>query len=171
MSSTIEQQIIRVLNGQASSLGEVRLSAIPRWGELYRRAGLGLPTPNVERQVYRSEGELRTHRALLARILGWRNGSIPLPPNIRRCRYCSRFFQVESRGNRVYCEPKTCGAYYRMRKKRQKDRERKLARVRVAWQRYREPDRKFKAARRACVTQKFVSEAIRRGELPKKRRG
>jgi hypothetical protein len=167
MSSDLNLQILRVLNGQAFSLGKVRLPAIPGWTRLYERAGKGLPTPNVEEQVYKSERPLRERRALLATILGWRNGTIPLPSNIRRCLYCATFFQVESQASQLYCKkPKACGAYYRMRKKKRADRERKLARLRGAWKMCREPDRKFKAARKAGVTSKFVSDAIRRGELP-----
>jgi hypothetical protein len=165
MGSALDRQIIRVLNGQAFSLGKVKLGSVSGWARMYQRALLGLPTPNVREQVYESESLLRERHVLLATILGWRDGSIVLPARYRRCRQCAKFFQVESRATRLYCDSDTCGAYYRMKKKRTADRERKLATLQGAWNMCREPDRKFKAARKAGVKLKFVSDAIRRGEL------
>jgi hypothetical protein len=165
MSFVLDRQILRILNGQAFSLGEVKLVPVSGYARLYERMLRGLPTPNVERQVSQTETVQRERRKLLATVLGWRSGSIPMPPSIRRCRHCAKFFLVESRANKLYCEPKTCGAYFRMRKKKRADRKQKLAKLRGAWMMCREPDRKFKAARKAGVTLKFVTSALTRKEI------
>lgn len=165
MSSILDRQILRILNGQAFSLGEVKLLPVLGWARLYERMRRGLPTPNVEERVSGSETVLRERRKLLATVLGWRNGSIQLPSRIRRCRHCTKFFLIENRTNQLYCTPKTCGAYFRITKKKGKDRDRKLAKLRSAWNMCREPDRKFKAARKAGVTLKFVAYALTRKEI------
>ena len=173
---TIEykERTVKVLNGEAFSLGVVYLPGL----RSFKRFQKGLLTPEESRAFRKLmrkhwQPEQDAHNQL-AEILRWRDGA-PRPSDIRRCRYkrCSRFLLVrENRTDRCYCSAK-CGRNYRasksMNAKIQKVRERKLKRVRSAWRAFRgRPDWKERIARRARVTVNFISYAIRRGELGKR---
>lgn len=161
-----KERAILILNRQAFSLGEIRLPAIPEWQKFKDGLLFGEDLQSLYRKWRDTDQPWQDAREQLAIVVEWRNGSRPLPSDIRRCAYCSKFYLVTNRADKQYCDPKTCGAYHRMKRKRGKDRERKLARLRAALKRFRGmPDWKERAARRARVTPNFISYAIRRGEI------
>jgi hypothetical protein len=172
--ATIEykKRAVRVLNGEAFSLGEVRLPGLRRYKQFRKGLLTGEESHTFVRLMRKTWKLEQDTRDQLAAIVRWRNGA-DLPPDIRRCRYrrCSRFLLVRSsRVDRCYCSPK-CGRNYRasksMNAKIQKVRERKLKRVRLALGAFQgRPDWKEQAARQARVSPNFISYAIRRGELP-----
>jgi len=169
-----KERAIKVLNGEALSLGAVTLPGLRDFAR-YKKGWL----TGAERHAFRGK-MLATWQPVqrghdqLSDILKWRGGAA-LPSDVRRCKYkkCSRFFLVrKKRPTRLYCSPKKCGRNFRCSKsmngKIQRIRERKLKRVRLALKAFRRiPDWKKRVARRARVTQNFVSYAIRRGELPR----
>jgi hypothetical protein len=168
-SIPVKERAILILNRRAFSLGEIRRPALfPELEWQKYRDGLlfGEELKTFYRKCRDADQPLHEAREQLATVMEWRNGSRPLPPDIRRCTYCSKYFLVKHRANKQYCDPKTCGAYHRMKKKKGKDRERKLARVRDVLKGFRRmPDWKQRAARRSGVTPHFITHAIRRGEL------
>ena len=166
-----KERAIRVLNGQAFSLGSVHFNGMAEW-EQFRRGLLFADDLRRFMQKMREQDEpLQEQREQLEAIRKWQSGA-PLPHDIRRCRYerCRRFCLVrKSRPGRVFHSSK-CGRNYRaakcMRERVRQTRERKLKRVRAALKMFRHlPDWRERTASKARVTVNFVSYAIRRGEL------
>jgi len=166
-----KKRAVKVLNGEAFSLGEVRLPGLRRYKQFRKGLLTGEESHAFVRLMRKTWKPEQDARDQLAAIVRWRDGT-NLPPDIRRCRYrrCSRFFLVRSsRVDRCYCSPK-CGRNYRaaksMNAKIQKVRERKLKRVRLALNAFRgRPDWKILVARRTRVTPNFISYAIRRKDI------
>jgi hypothetical protein len=168
-----KKRAVRLLNREsgAISLGVRHLPAIPDWQEAKGRLLTGDRLHRFSGQMRAEEQERREIIEQFAAIEKWRDGAT-LPPDVRICRYkkCPRFFLFRKNWRiRFYCSKK-CGGNYRasksMNRKIQNLRERKLKRVRIALKTMvRASDWKKRVARKVCVSQNFITYAIRRGEL------
>jgi hypothetical protein len=169
-----KEQAIRVLNKQASSLGPVSLPPIPKWDQRRRGVLFGDDLRRFGQEMRKADEPLRHVHEQWEAIEKWQNGS-PLPSDVRRCRYeaCKTptpFFLVRaSRSGRVFCSPKCARGHHAtlcMRQKIRTARERKLRRLRNTLRNFRGLlNWKERAARKARVTQNFVTYAIRLGEI------
>lgn len=165
-----KDRAIQFANKEAFSLGPVEQKAIPQWENARRGLLFGADLRKFRQEMRQSDRPLQDAREALKSILEWRAGG-PLPSDVRKCRYarCSMFFLVRSRRNRVHCSRKCTLAFsatVAMRKRIQIARAHKLKRVKAALKQFRNlPDWKERAARKARVTQNFITYAIRRKEL------
>lgn len=166
-----KEQAIRVLNKKTFSLGTVKVLGLREFAKYKKGFLTGDVRHTFVRKMRATWQPVQDRHDQLTEVLNWRDGA-PLPRDIRTCRYkpCGMFFLVrKSRKTRVFHSRK-CGSNYHasksMNRKIQKARERKLKRVRKALRVFgKMADWKRRAARRARVTEKFITHAIRRKEL------
>jgi ribosomal protein L44E len=170
-----KEQVIRLLNGETGVQWPFPGPRVRVWTKDRDRARQriqhGLPVQRVECEVREDRKRFVEHYRQVGQYYEWRDG-VNLPSDIRRCGYikCSKFLLVRnSRPDRTYCSPKCGKNFHALKSTNKKKRalaQLKLKRVRRALRGFgHRSNWKELTARRARVTKKFISDAVRRGDI------